>query len=49
MAGIWSTFYRETLDQVRGQPADRSVVMWTRLAILLEVVADRRGWPERMR
>jgi hypothetical protein len=49
LSGIWHTVYRETLDQVAGQPAAKSAVMLTRIAILFEVVADRRGWPERMR
>jgi hypothetical protein len=49
LSGIWSTVYRDTFDQVAGQPAHRAAVMFTRIAILFEVVADRRGWPERMR
>jgi hypothetical protein len=30
-------------------PAAKSAVTFTRLAIMLEVMADRHGWPERTR
>jgi hypothetical protein len=36
------------LTQVAGQPAATSAVMFTQIAILFEVVADRRA-PERLR
>jgi hypothetical protein len=49
LAGLWHRMYVETLTQVAGQPPTRSAVMLTRLAILYEIVADRRGWPDRMR
>jgi hypothetical protein len=49
LSGLWHRYYRETLDQVRRQPSDRAATMLLRMAILFEVVADRRGWPERMR
>jgi hypothetical protein len=42
----WSS---ETLVQVDGVHPDAARVMLTRIAIMFEVVADRRGWPERMR
>jgi hypothetical protein len=49
LSGLWHRYFVETVTAASGQPAVRSVVMWTRLAILFEVVADRRRWPERMR
>ena len=49
LSALLDRFYAETLTQVAGQPAAKSAVMFTRIAILFEVVTDRRGWPERMR
>jgi hypothetical protein len=49
MAPTFGRWWAETLTQVDGQPADRSATMLVRMAILFEVAADRRGWPERMR
>jgi hypothetical protein len=49
MSAVYDRWFAETLTQVDGQPADRSAVMFTRIAILFEVVADRRGWPDRVR
>src|SRR4029077_20725949 len=42
MAAVNDRWFAETLTQVDGQPAAKSAVMFTRIAILLEVVADRR-------
>ena len=49
MAAVNDRWFAETLTQVDGQPAAKSAVMFTRIAILLEVVADRRRRPDRMR
>jgi hypothetical protein len=49
LSALIDRWWSETLTQVHGQPATRSTVMLTRIAIMFEVVADRRGWPERMR
>jgi hypothetical protein len=49
LSALLDRWYAETLTQVAGQPADKSAVMFTRAAIMFEVVADRRGWPERIR
>jgi hypothetical protein len=49
LSALIDRFHSETLVQVAGQPAAKSAVMFQRIAILFEVVADRRGWPERIR
>jgi len=41
--------YAETLTAVAGQPPDRSAAMFHRMSVCLEVLADRTGWPERLR
>jgi hypothetical protein len=43
-ASRYARIYGEALT-----PADKSAAMFTRIAILFEVLADRRGCPERMR
>ncbi len=36
----------ETLMLAKGQPIQRSATMLVRMAVALEVLADRRRWPE---
>jgi hypothetical protein len=49
IAGLIDRWWAETLMMVDDQPAGRATVMLVRTAIMLEVVADRAGWPDRMR
>ena len=48
--GAWfDRLWSETIEQVKGQPAVSAAVMLTRMAIMFEVLVDRRGWPEHIR
>jgi hypothetical protein len=42
---IWS----ETLQHAEGQDPARVEVMFSRIAVLLEILIDRRGWPGTIR
>src|ERR1700736_675825 len=44
MSAVYDRWFAEPLVQVQGAPAAKSAVMFTRIAIMFEVVADRRGW-----
>jgi hypothetical protein len=48
LSAIYDRWFAETLLAIERQPAAKSI-MWSRVAILFEIVIDRRGWPERMR
>jgi hypothetical protein len=49
MGALFDRWWSETIEAVKGQPAERSAVMLTRTAIMFEVLVDRRGWPEHIR
>jgi hypothetical protein len=48
-SALFDRLYADTLTAATGQPAERSAIMFHRMSICLEVLADRTGWPERMR
>jgi hypothetical protein len=47
-AALFDRFAAETLLAVKGQPAERAATMFFRMAVALEVLAERKGWPERI-
>jgi hypothetical protein len=49
LAALLDRWFAETLIQVDGVHPDAARLMLTRIAIMFEVVADRRGWPDRLR
>jgi hypothetical protein len=38
----------EVLTLPKGQPVERAVAMLLRTAVMLEIAADRKGWPDRI-
>jgi hypothetical protein len=44
-AALFDRWYAETLLSARGIKAEAAWAMLTRMAIALEVMADRKGWP----
>ena len=42
-------WHAETLLVVEGQPANVRAVMFHRMAVLFEVMVDRRSWPAEVR
>ena len=47
-AALYDRLAADTLLAVKGQPAERAATMFVRMAVCLEVLAERRGWPERI-
>ncbi len=47
-SALYDRFAAETLLAVKGQPAERAATMLVRMAVALEVLAERKGWPERI-
>jgi hypothetical protein len=48
-AVLYDRWLAETLLAADGQPGNLSAEMFRRMAIALEIMADRTGWPHRMR
>jgi hypothetical protein len=48
-APLIERWYSETLLAVEGAPDAARDAMFTRTAILFEIMADRTGWPDRIR
>jgi hypothetical protein len=44
-AALFDRWYAEALMSARGVRAEVACAMYLRLAIALEVMADRKGWP----
>ena len=44
-AALFDRWYAEALMSARGVRAEAAYAMITRMAIVLEVMADRKGWP----
>ena len=44
-AALFDRWYAETLMSARGVSVEAACAMLTRMAIALEVMADRKGWP----
>jgi hypothetical protein len=38
----------EALTLAKGQPVERAVAMLLRTAVMLEIAAERKGWPDRI-
>jgi hypothetical protein len=38
----------EALSLCKGQPVDHATVMLHRTAVMLEIAAERKGWPDRI-
>jgi hypothetical protein len=49
LALIADRLWSETLQYTENQNADRVAVMFLRTAVLLEILNDRRGWPQVIR
>jgi hypothetical protein len=45
-AALYDRLASDTLLAVKGQPAERAATMFVRVAVCLEVLAERRGWPD---
>jgi hypothetical protein len=48
-AVLYQRWFAETLRAVEGQPSELGAEMFRRIAIALEIMADRTGWPEHIR
>jgi hypothetical protein len=46
---LFDRWMSEALMFAKGQPVDRATTMLLRTAIALEIAADRKGWPDRIR
>ncbi len=47
-SALYDRLAAETLLAIKGQPAERAATMLIRMAVCLEVLAEYRGWPERV-
>jgi hypothetical protein len=47
-AALYDRLAADTLLAAKGQPPERACTMLMRMAVALEVLAERRGWPERI-
>jgi hypothetical protein len=45
---LYDRLAAETLLAVKGQPAERAATMLIRMAVCLEVLAEWKGWPDRI-
>ena len=43
---LFDRWMAETLTLGKGQPVERQAAMLLRTALMLEIVAERKGWPE---
>lgn len=46
MTAIYSRWLQETFAQVERQPSATRTMMCTQMAFVLEVLAERRRWPQ---
>jgi hypothetical protein len=46
---LFDRWMSEALMFAKGQPMDRAAATLLRTAIALEIAADRKGWPDRIR
>ena len=47
-AALYDRLAAETLLAVKGQSAERAATMLFRMAVALEVLAERKGWPDKI-
>jgi hypothetical protein len=45
---LYDRWMAEALMLVKGQPIERAVAMLHRTAVMLEIAAERKGWPDRI-
>jgi hypothetical protein len=47
-AALFDRWMAEVLMHVKGQPIERATTMLHRTAVMLEIAAERKGWPDRI-
>jgi hypothetical protein len=45
---LYDRWMAEALSLSKGQPVERAVAMLLRTAVMLEIAAERKGWPDRI-
>jgi hypothetical protein len=47
-SALFDRWMAEALMLAKGQPVERATVMLYRTAVMLEIAAERKGWPDRI-
>jgi hypothetical protein len=47
-SALFDRWMADALTLSKGQPVDRAVAMLLRTAVMLEISAERKGWPNRI-
>ncbi len=47
-AALFDRWMSDALMLSKGQPIERAVAMLLRTAVMLEIAAERKGWPDRI-